>query len=134
MPCLRVCLRVLCPVRERDNVVYWKTKRKIKDDLQALPCFVCACLILFVHTFPRVFSMFLKTNVVPPGRSTDIRSSRRAHARTNTHTRTHVNTIKGGGGEWSFWIFFVSLPLREASTRPNRGVVFWGVKPQTRRP
>ena len=29
-------------VLERDNVVYWKTKRKIKNDLQ------CACLCLHV--------------------------------------------------------------------------------------
>jgi len=31
-----VCFGVLQRERERDNVVYWKTKRKIKDDLQCL--------------------------------------------------------------------------------------------------
>jgi len=28
------------PVRERDNVVYWKTKRKINNDLQQVVLFV----------------------------------------------------------------------------------------------
>ena len=61
--CMRVCIYVyVCMCADmyiyinvhvcmymRDNVVYWKTKRKIKDDLQLL-C-ICICMRLYTCVF-----------------------------------------------------------------------------------
>ena len=52
--------------KQRDNVVYWKTKRKIKDDLQ------CNCKHIFLCTH--------------------VRSHTHTHIHIHTHTHTHKHT------------------------------------------
>ena len=81
--------------RERDNVVYWKTKGKINNDLQCLYIYLYAHIYAHTHVCKHID----KTQTNTPNYSLCLsvclslsRSLSLSHTHTHTHAHMHTHT------------------------------------------